>query len=311
MADTYNIAVIGGGLMGAGIALVFASKGYPVKVYDVNTDVLDNLHGTILENLTLIGEDTSCIELVAAEPDFGKAVSDADFVFEAVAERLEIKRTVFAKLATDAPETAILASNTSVIPITSIAEGNPAADRIVGTHWWNPPFLVPLVEVIRAKDSADEALKATKALLDAVGKVAVFVEKDVAGFVGNRLQHALWREAIALIEDGVCDAETVDLVVKNSFGLRLPVLGPIENADLVGLDLTIDIHDNILADLNRNERAAALLRVKVEEGNLGFKTGKGLREWTPKQIADVRVGLLSYLLVATRKCSILQEMGGK
>lgn len=311
METKSNITVIGAGLMGAGIALVFASHGHKVTVFDLSQTALDELHGTILENLTLIDGDANCLNEVTPEADFEKAVSKADFVIEAVVEKLEVKRSIFAQLAELAPETAILASNTSVIPITAIAEDNPAANRIVGTHWWNPPFLVPLVEVIRAKDSSDEALEKTYDLLMSVGKKAVRVEKDVAGFVGNRLQHALWREAISLIEDGVCDAATVDMVVKNSFGLRLPVLGPIENADLVGLDLTIDIHDTILSDLNRSERASDLLRKKVKDGELGFKTGKGLREWSPKEIADVRMGLLNYLLVATKKCSILQEMGGK
>ncbi|WP_286829580.1 MULTISPECIES: 3-hydroxyacyl-CoA dehydrogenase family protein [Kordiimonas] len=311
MSDSHNIAIIGGGLMGAGIALVFASAGHKVKVYDVSAEQLEGLHASVLQNLTMIDGDAKCIKLITPEPDFAAAVADADFVFEAVVEKLEVKRSIFAKLATYAPKSAILCSNTSVIPITRIAENNPAAERIVGTHWWNPPFLVPLVEVIRAQDSLDEAVEATISLLDSVGKVAVRVDKDVPGFVGNRLQHALWREAISLVENGVCDADTVDLVVKNSFGLRMPVLGPIENADLVGLDLTIDIHDNILASLNRDERASPLLREKVEKGDLGFKTGKGLRDWTPEKIANVRMGLLNYLLIATKKCSILQKMGGK
>ena len=139
------------------------------------------------------------------------------------------------------PDT-ILASNTSVIPITAIMEGLKDRSRALGTHWWNPPFLVPLVEVIGTQWTSPHAIDWTMALHKAAGKMPAHVKKDVPGFVGNRLQHALWREAISLVEHGICDAETVDTVIKASFGRRLAVLGPLENADLVGTDLTLAIH---------------------------------------------------------------------
>src|SRR5207247_3790722 len=135
------------------------------------------------------------------------------------------------------------ASNTSVIPITSIVQGLTQRERAIGTHWWNPPFLVPLVEVIGTQWTSDRTIERTMQLHAAIGKTPVHVKKDVPGFVGNRLQHALWREAIALVERGICDAETVDTVIKASFGRRLAGLGPLENADLVGTDLTLAIQD--------------------------------------------------------------------
>jgi 3-hydroxybutyryl-CoA dehydrogenase len=137
-------------------------------------------------------------------------------------------------------------------------------------------------------------------LLERIGKRPVHVKRDVPGFVGNRLQHALWREAIALVEGGVCDAQTVDLVIKNSFGMRLAALAPLENADLVGLDLTEDIHKVILPDLNRSQAPSPLLAEKVRKGELGVKSGKGFYDWTPEKADEVRLRMLRHLRAALK-----------
>jgi 3-hydroxybutyryl-CoA dehydrogenase len=167
--------------------------------------------------------------------------------------------------------------------------------RALGTHWWNPPYLVPLVEVIRTVDTSDATIETTLALLSSVGKTAVEVKKDIPGFIGNRLQHALWREAIALVAEGVCDAKTVDDVVKSSFGARLAVLGPLENADLVGTDLTRSIHGYLLPALDRSTAPSPYLIRLVEDGRLGFKSGEGFRAWTPEQQAALRERVTRHL----------------
>jgi 3-hydroxybutyryl-CoA dehydrogenase len=154
---------------------------------------------------------------------------------------------------------------------------------------------VPLVEVVRTAETSDEVIAATMALLASVGKTVVEVKKDIAGFVGNRLQHALWREAIALVAEGVCDAETVDTVVNASFGRRLAVLGPLENADLVGTDLTQSIHRYVLAHLDRSTTSSPYLDRLVSEGRLGFKSGRGFRNWTPEQQAALRRRVTDHL----------------
>jgi 3-hydroxybutyryl-CoA dehydrogenase len=223
------------------------------------------------------------------------AVSDADFVVEAAPEDLALKQALFVEIEDAAKPTAILASNTSVIPITSIMGRLRNKARALGTHWWNPPYLVPLVEVIRTVDTSDATVEATLKLLASVGKAAVEVKKDVPGFIGNRLQHALWREAVALVADGVCDAKTVDDVVKASFGTRLAVLGPLENADLVGTDLTRSIHNYVLPALDRSTAASPYLDRLVEEGRLGFKSGEGFRKWTPEQQAALRERITNHL----------------
>jgi len=206
-----------------------------------------------------------------------------------------VKREIFAELERHAPRKALLASNTSVIPIGRIAAHLTTRERVLGTHWWNPPYLVPLVEVIRTEDTSPEAVDTMVALLESVGKTPVRVMKDVPGFIGNRLQHALWREAVALVQNGVCDAETVDTVVKASFGRRLAVLGPLENADLVGIDLLRDIQETILPDLDRSEGPMPHVARLVDEGRLGFKTGEGFRKWTPREQAALRKRVTDHL----------------
>jgi 3-hydroxybutyryl-CoA dehydrogenase len=290
-----NIAIVGAGLMGHGIAQVFAQSGHPVRVFDAQPAALDTLRSRIAKNLADLGFETGAERHVSGHADLGEAVAGADVVIEAAPEKLDLKRSVFADLVRLAPKSALLASNTSVIPIGQIAEGLETRARILGTHWWNPPFLVPLVEVVGTPDTSPEAIAVMIELLSSVGKTPVHVKKDVAGFVGNRLQHALWREAIAIVAEGIADAETVDTVVKASFGRRLAVLGPLENADLVGTDLTLDIHNVILRHLDRSPDPSPYLSELVASGRAGMKAGVGFRHWTDSQAQALRASVFSYL----------------
>jgi 3-hydroxybutyryl-CoA dehydrogenase len=301
--QAFNISVIGAGLMGLGIAQVFACHGHCVSLFDTSEEVLGQVPHRLRQNLQLLDLPIHLAEAVFTFSNLKDAVAVADFVFEAGPEKLSIKKDIFAKLAAFTPSHAVLASNTSVIPITEIAKGVPVEDRhrVVGAHWWNPAPLIPLVEVVRTADSGEHEITATLNLLLACGKQAVRVNKDVPGFVGNRLQHALWREAQALISDEVCDGETIDLVVKNSFGLRLPVFGPIENADMVGLDLTEDIHSVVLADLSQARGPLPALTERVARGELGAKSGRGFLEWPPGRQQATTERLSQYLLDVARK----------
>jgi 3-hydroxybutyryl-CoA dehydrogenase len=290
-----RIAVVGGGLMGHGIAQVFAEGGHDVAVCDPDAAMLASVPERIATNLTALGRSPAPAGRIALCTTTAEAVAGAAWVFEAAPERLEVKRAVFAELETSAPATAILATNTSVMPVGRIAARLSTAHRVVGTHWWNPPYLVPLVEVVEAERTDPEVVSRTIALLESVGKEAVHVRRDVPGFVGNRLQHALWREAFALVADGVCDGETIDRVVKASFGRRLAVMGPIETADYVGLDLTLDIHEQIISDLDRTPGPSPRLRELVAEGHLGMKTGEGFRRWSPEAPSRARNLLLRHL----------------
>jgi len=311
MSKINDIAVIGAGLMGHGIAQIFAANGYQVSLFDLEEPILSKALEGIRSNLTLMAGKgighTDDIEQILSRirttVDLQDAVAGVQFVVEAVIEDLGVKQQLFQKIDGLCPPESILATNTSVISITEIAQNAQNRERILGTHFWNPPYLVPLVEVIRGQDTADKTMDTTYELLKSVGKHPVRVKKDVPGFVGNRLQHALWREAISIVEKGIADPAMVDECVKFGFGLRLPVLGPLENADMVGLDLTLAIHDYILKHLEDSPESSELLRQKVEKSELGFKTGKGFQEWPEKRADDLRKNLLNYLLEVTKTSS--------
>lgn len=295
MKNNGQVAIIGAGLMGHGIAQVFANAGHLVMVHDVNASSLATLRGRIAQNLSDLGQDVTAVERVFPVEDFGECITGASVVFEAGPEDLEFKRKVFQRLELMAPRTALLASNTSVMPITDIMQGLETGDRAMGTHWWNPPYLVPLVEVVKTAETNQAYAQQMFDLLKSVGKTPAMVEKDVAGFIGNRLQHALWREAISLVENGICDAETVDTVVKASFGRRLPVIGPLENADLVGLDLTLAIHQTVLPAIEHTPGPSPYLKQLIADGRMGMKTGEGFRKWTAGEQADLRLRVLNHL----------------
>jgi 3-hydroxybutyryl-CoA dehydrogenase len=293
-----RIAVVGAGLMGHGIAQAFAAAGHEVMITDKMLASLGSVPERIIANLRELDDDESALDRVHPSPDLAATVRDADFVIEAVSEDLPLKRRVFDEIERAARPDAILASNTSVIPITKIMGGLNDKSRALGTHWWNPPYLVPLVEVVGTRWTSPETIEKTVALLTGAGKTPVHVKKDVPGFIGNRLQHALWREAVALVESGVCDAETVDTVIKASFGLRLAVLGPLENADLVGTDQTLAIHQTVLPAIDSRAAASPHLEALVAAGKLGFKSGEGFRQWPPEAQAALRARLLKHLRAA-------------
>ncbi|MDC7785470.1 3-hydroxyacyl-CoA dehydrogenase NAD-binding domain-containing protein [Rhodoplanes sp. TEM] len=282
------IAVVGGGLMGHGIAWLFAASGHPVRIFEPTEAVRAGLPDRLGCIADLVGRDHGVLDAIAIHDRLAPAAAGSAVVFEAAPEKLDLKRALFAELeAVVAPET-ILASNSSAIPSTEIGRHLRHRDRVVGTHFWNPPHLVPLVEVIQTEWTSDATVATTMAVLRDVGKQPVHVRRDIPGFIGNRLQHALKREAIALLAAGVADAATIDMVVKSGFGARLAVLGPLEQSDLVGLDLTLDIQETLVPHLDRSAAASDFLRRKVAEGKLGMKTGEGFRRWTPEEAEAVR-----------------------
>jgi 3-hydroxybutyryl-CoA dehydrogenase len=295
MAAKARIGVLGAGLMGHGIAQVFALAGHEVNIYDPVAASLAQVRTRIAANLRDLGDDEAAAERVQPCSEMAAAVRDADFVVEAAPEDLELKRKLFREAEDHVRHDTILASNTSVIPITAIMQDLRDRARALGTHWWNPPFLVPLVEVIGTQWTSRAAIDWTMVLHAAAGKKPAHVKKDVPGFIGNRLQHALWREAVALVEHGICDAETVDTVIKAAFGRRLAVLGPLENADLVGTDLTLAIHKTVLPAIDSRPGPSPYLEKLVAEGKLGFKSGQGFRTWTPEQQAALRHKVVQHL----------------
>ena len=290
-----RVFVAGAGLMGHGIAQVFALAGHDVTITDAHKPTLDSALSRISANLRDLGDDETAVQRVKPVADSADCVRAADYVVEAILEDMPLKQKTFAEIEKHVRTDTILASNTSVMPITEIMQGLRDRSRALGTHWWNPPFLVPLVEVIGTEWTSPAVIDFTMKLHADAGKMPAHVKKDVPGFIGNRLQHALWREAISLVERGICDAETVDKVIKAAFGRRLAVLGPLENADLVGTDLTLAIHQTVLSDIDHRPGPSPYLERLVAEGKLGFKSGEGFRKWSPEQQAALRAKVLQHL----------------
>ncbi|MEM1076250.1 MAG: 3-hydroxyacyl-CoA dehydrogenase family protein [Pseudomonadota bacterium] len=300
MTRKAHIAIIGAGLMGHGIALTFAMAGQRVSIFDPSCEMLHSVHDRIADSARLLGVGAvrvaELLDNVTSCPSLREAVSNVDYVFEAAPEKLPLKQAIFADIETHAPSEAVLASNTSVIQISKIMQGLKVRRRALGTHWWNPPHMIPLVEVVKTEWTDPAAAHAVFDLLEHAGKTPVMVEKDVPGFIGNRLQHALWREAISLVENGICTAKAVDDVVKSSFGRRLAVLGPLENADLVGIELTQDIHRQVLFDLENSPEPSPYLQELRERGRNGMASGAGFRDWARGDLEATKSKISEHLL---------------
>lgn len=289
-----KIAVIGAGIMGHGIAQVCASAGYQTMVTDKQKEVLRTAYARISSNLEtfvetgiLTSEDVKKIlsRIVFVE-NIGDAAKDVDFVIEAVTENMNIKKEVFKELDKVCPSHTILASNTSSFSITEIASATNRKDKVVGMHWWNPPHLMPLVEIVKGQYTSKETIMTTKELAKKLGKVPV-VCKDTPGFLGVRLQAALIMEAILMLEEGLATAEDIDTAVKMTLGLRLPILGPLEIVDLGGMDTFLYAYTYLYKTLGEKFKPPSLLKSKVESGELGIKTGKGFYNYPGKSIEEV------------------------
>ena len=306
--DIKNIVVVGAGLMGNSLAQVFAADpGLSVKLKtrelkpDRFAPIEYNLDIMVSRGAMSQEKKDATLKNINFVTDDAEAYRDADFIIECYPEVMETKQNLFAHIERFCSGEAILATNTSVMSPTEISAKCLRRERVVGAHFWNPGHLIPLVEVVKSDFTAEEVMQDTIALLERVGKKPVYCKKDVPGFVANRLQHALWREAIYMVENGIADPKTVDDACKYGPGLRWPVLGPMENSDLVGIELTLNIHSYILKSLADNHEPSYLLKEMLERGDLGMKSGKGWQEWTPEQAAEINTSLREYLIDCTKK----------
>jgi len=283
-----QVTVVGAGRMGHGIALVYALDGRDVTLFDVDSEVLDAAPERVDAALsTMVSEGyvepeaaDAALSNLATESDLASAVAGADFVTEAVAEDLAVKQTVFADLDAHAPADALLATNTSGLSIAEIAREVEDTSRVLGTHWFNPPHIVPLVEVVKGPETTDAAAAATRELLDSAGKTPVVLEREIPGFVGNRIQAAMTYEAYSLLARGVASAADIDRAVKAGFGFRLPVMGIFEKVDQSGLDVHREVERSLMADLDRGTDPNPVVSELVERGETGWESGKGVYDWT-------------------------------
>ena len=290
-----KIAVVGAGLMGHGIAQAFAQGGFPVNVTDASESILAVVKDKIRSNLVTLAEEEfiseseveQILDRISIVKILDQTVRDADFVTEVIFEDLEAKQNIFKEMEKFCSPESILASNTSSFPMTQISALMQRPERAIVTHWMNPPYLVPLVEVVPGEKTSEETYDTAYKLLRKIKKVPVKVQKEIIGFLINRIQTAMNREAYYLLEMGAASAEDIDLAVVTSLGFRLATLGPLKIRDLAGLGVTCKVDETLLNKINSSQIVSKLLKEKVARGELGVKTGKGFFEYTTESIEAI------------------------
>jgi 5-formyl-3-hydroxy-2-methylpyridine 4-carboxylic acid 5-dehydrogenase len=299
-----RVAIIGTGTMGPGMAATLARGGLDVGCFDTLEAARDRVPAeveTAFAVLDRIGGPAATERgTVTVHDDLGSAVTGSDLVIEAVPESAEIKAKVFADLDRLAPASAILASNTSGIPITKLGESVADPSRVVGMHWSNPPHVIPVIEVIAGARTSPEVVERLRATISDLGLVPVRVQRDVPGFVENRVLYAIMRECLALVDDGVISAEELDTCVKWGIGFKLAVIPPLQLLDVAGLDIYNAVGSYLNQDLNARRDVSETITSRVQRGELGMKTGSGLFSYTPDQAQSLRQERAARL-VAVRK----------
>jgi 3-hydroxybutyryl-CoA dehydrogenase len=295
-------------MMGPGIALTLSLGGVRSTILGRTAESaaagFERAHtqARVLRENELVAADriARALEMLDSSCDFEGAVGVADLVVESTPEDMEFKQDLFAKLDATTRPAAVLASNTSGLSITAIASRCTRPERTLTTHFWNPPHLMPLVEVVKGEKTSDEVAYAVRDLFAVCGKMPVLVKKDRPGQLGNRLQMALVREAVNIVAEGIADAEDVDTVAKNGFGIRLPAYGIFEHQDMVGLDLGIRVLEYVAQDLYNEPRAPEYIRELLRAGHLGARTGRGFYDWSSKSVEDVKARRDAFLIEVLR-----------
>lgn len=308
-ASIRTVAVIGAGFMGHGIGQEFTTAGYDVVLHDLTDAHLEQARRNITRNLdelvrwgVLPAESApAALARIRCTTDLPAAAAPADLVIEAVFESLELKQQLFARLDALCPPHAILASNTSTLMPSMLAEATDRPERVLVAHFFYPPALLPLVEVVPHPRTAPEVVEEVCALLRQMGKSPIVVRKEALGFIANRLQFALQREALYLVEQGIATAQEVDTAVRDGFGRRLAVAGPLEIAEPIGWDLELRIQGYLFPDLCASLAPSPLVRDKVRQGRLGVKSGQGFYTWTPETAEDWRRRMVAALVERARR----------
>jgi 3-hydroxybutyryl-CoA dehydrogenase len=294
-SEIKQVVVIGAGNMGEGIVQSFAQAGRSVKVLARRRETLDRCLQQIDSNLKLFAE----FQLLDEAPEvigsrityipmaeLSEAIRGCHFIVETIPEVLADKKELFGKLDSCAPEV-ILASNTSSITVTALTEGMKTAYRVVGTHYFNPAHIMPLVEIHRGENTSERVVQTTRDLLLQVGKKPVLVKKEIPGFIVNRIQGAVFREIGYLLDEGVATPEDIDMAAKAMYGFRLSCIGPMEADDMIGLDTSARVSANLFKTLSNRTQPSETLMDKVNRGELGIKTGSGWYNYGSKTRTQV------------------------
>jgi 3-hydroxybutyryl-CoA dehydrogenase len=290
-AEIKKITVVGPGMMGHAIAQEFASAGYAVMLCGRSDKRLQQALQKMERNLKelaewdIISSDAvrPALDRIETTTTLEKAGAGADLVVESIIEDLEVKQQLFNDLDRICPPHTILASNTSSLLPSDLGAATRRPERVLIAHYFNPPYLMPLVEIVRGKSTSDDSIDTVYNLMKAMGKSPIICQKEALGFIANRLQLVLWREAFNIVQRGIASPQDVDLAVKNSFGRRLGTVGPFELYEYIdGYDLTLQCEKYILPDMDTSNEPYPLLLEKIKKGELGAKTGKGFYDWTPE-----------------------------
>ena len=294
--DVERIGIVGAGLMGHGIALQFALCGYHVMLNDVEEGRLSEAMENVEKNLEVLSDlgladqedGTKVTSRIHTNTSLEESMAEVDFVVEAVFEDMPLKLQVFEALDRCCPERTVLTSNTSSFMTSQLAPATNRPGKVLVANWWNPPYLLPLIEVVRGPETSDEALDITTGLFRKIGKRPVVLQKESLGFIGNRMQFALLREALSIVSQGIASPEDVDAVVTSSFGRRLAVAGPLEVFDMAGWDTILHIIDQLFPVIDSTEDSPALIKDMVERGDFGVKSGKGFYNWDDESVSALR-----------------------
>lgn len=282
-----KIGIAGSGIMGSGIAQLFARKGYTVIVTDIKEEFLENskkliatFNSSLIEEGLMEGfEVENTIKNIRYYTD-KKGFSDCDVIIEAIIERMDIKQEFWQEVEEITRGDAIFATNTSGLSINEISKNINNKERFIGMHFWNPPHIIPLVELIKGDQTNDNTVNLSQDLLKRIDKESVIVKKDAAGFIGNRIQFAVLREALNIVEQDIATIEDVDRAMKYGPGFRYPIIGPLETADLGGLDTFYYISSYLFENLSDAKEPQEILRDLMENGNLGVKSKKGFYDYS-------------------------------
>lgn len=291
-----HISIIGTGMIGASLAALFTGNGYAVTMLAIDDEQAEagkNRYNACFQDLTakkLVTEKqfAACARLLSITQSY-EDLADTDFIFECVVERLDVKHAVYALVEKHCRRFRALASSTSAISAEDLAEGFTRKDKLVVAHPWNPPHLVPCVELVPSKHSSEEAVKTVYDVLESAGRKVVVMKKAAPGFIGNRLQHALYREAVHMVEEGIATPEDIDKTLKYSFVPRYASIGIFEHFDYAGLDMIVSIDDYLFPDLCNAVKTQDYIRSRFEAGDLGQKTGRGVYDWSKKDMEEFRM----------------------
>ena len=309
LSNIKRVSVIGSGIMGHGIGQTFALGGYGVTLNDITDELLGKALRQIRKNLdtfiefgiTTTEAAKEAFSRIKTETSLKDAVKNSDFVVEALPEIMDLKKRIFKELDEYCPAHVFIASNTSGLSLTEMASGIRRQDQAVIAHWWNPPHIIPVVEIVKGRYTSDQTVDLVYQLLTAIGKKPVRILKEIPGFLGNRLQFALYREALSCLKEGVASAEDIDLAVKGTFGFRLPTIGPLETSDFGGLDTFLNISRYLFKEIDRSTDPPDFLIEKVRTGKLGVKTGEGFYAY-PGEKAQEKINERDRQFLQRLKC---------